>query len=225
MPAELPTCRWSSKAYAITDAREHRTPRASCCARRASSAARPPAPCWPRRCATAASRREPKRVVTFVCDSGNKYLSKVFNDYWMVDQGLTDRERHGDLRDLIARALHEGGDGHRRARRHAAAPPTSACAPPTSASCRCWTADGWSASSTRATCSAAVDGEHGRALRASRCQRHDRRARHTLQADAAAGRAAADLRARRGGDRRWRAASSSASITRIDLINHLRAAA
>ena len=30
----------------------------------------------------------PKRVVTFVCDSGNKYLSKMFNDYWMRDQGF-----------------------------------------------------------------------------------------------------------------------------------------
>ena len=48
-------------------------------------------------------QREPKRVVTFVCDSGNKYLSKMFNDYWMVDQGFAARDRHGDLRDLIAR--------------------------------------------------------------------------------------------------------------------------
>jgi cystathionine beta-synthase len=45
----------------------------------------------------------PKRVVTFVCDSGNKYLSKVYNDYWMLDQGFIERERFGDLRDLIAR--------------------------------------------------------------------------------------------------------------------------
>ncbi len=45
----------------------------------------------------------PKRVVTFVCDSGNKYLSKVYNDYWMLDQGFIERERYGDLRDLIAR--------------------------------------------------------------------------------------------------------------------------
>jgi cystathionine beta-synthase len=45
----------------------------------------------------------PKRVVTFVCDSGNKYLSKMFNDYWMLDQGLLARERKGDLRDLVAR--------------------------------------------------------------------------------------------------------------------------
>jgi cystathionine beta-synthase len=45
----------------------------------------------------------PRRVVTFVCDSGNKYLSKMFNDYWMLDQGLLARDRKGDLRDLIAR--------------------------------------------------------------------------------------------------------------------------
>ena len=45
----------------------------------------------------------PKRVVTFVPDSGNKYLSKMYNDYWMIDQGFVERESHGDLRDLIAR--------------------------------------------------------------------------------------------------------------------------
>jgi cystathionine beta-synthase len=45
----------------------------------------------------------PKRVVTFVCDSGNKYLSKMFNDYWMIDQGFIERERRGDLSDVIAR--------------------------------------------------------------------------------------------------------------------------
>lgn len=50
---------------------------------------------------------EPKRVVTFVCDSGNKYLSKVYNDYWMIDQGFLERETYGDLRDLIARRHRE----------------------------------------------------------------------------------------------------------------------
>ncbi len=45
----------------------------------------------------------PKRVCTLVCDSGNKYLSKMFNDDWMGDQGLADRARSGDLRDLIGR--------------------------------------------------------------------------------------------------------------------------
>ena len=42
-------------------------------------------------------------MVTFVCDSGNKYLSKMFNDYWMMDQGFLERESFGDLRDLITR--------------------------------------------------------------------------------------------------------------------------
>jgi len=49
------------------------------------------------------AQKTAQRVVTFVCDSGNKYLSKMFNDYWMLDQGLLAREQKGDLRDLIAR--------------------------------------------------------------------------------------------------------------------------
>jgi cystathionine beta-synthase len=48
-------------------------------------------------------QKSPKRVVSFVCDSGNKYLSKVYNDYWMIDQGFIEREQFGDLRDLIVR--------------------------------------------------------------------------------------------------------------------------
>ncbi|MGH8725213.1 MAG: pyridoxal-phosphate dependent enzyme [Burkholderiales bacterium] len=48
-------------------------------------------------------QKEAKRVVSLVCDSGNKYLSKVYNDYWMIDQGFIQRETTGDLRDLIAR--------------------------------------------------------------------------------------------------------------------------
>ncbi|MBC7953987.1 MAG: cystathionine beta-synthase [Rhodospirillaceae bacterium] len=51
---------------------------------------------------------EPKNVVTFVCDSGNKYLSKMYNDFWMEDQGLMARDSFGDLRDLIARRHEEG---------------------------------------------------------------------------------------------------------------------
>src|SRR3954470_13231202 len=46
---------------------------------------------------------EPKRVVTLVCDTGSRYLSKVYNDSWVAEQGLVARELHGDLRDLIAR--------------------------------------------------------------------------------------------------------------------------
>lgn len=46
---------------------------------------------------------EPKKVVTFACDTGNKYLSKLYNDFWMEDQGFIERPRHDDLRDLIGR--------------------------------------------------------------------------------------------------------------------------
>ncbi len=45
----------------------------------------------------------PKRVLVFVCDTGNKYLSKMYNDYWMLDNGFVERQKHGDLRDLILR--------------------------------------------------------------------------------------------------------------------------
>jgi cystathionine beta-synthase len=50
-----------------------------------------------------AEQSTPKRVVTFAADTGNKYLSKLFNDFWMEDQGFIERESHGDLRDLIGR--------------------------------------------------------------------------------------------------------------------------
>lgn len=49
----------------------------------------------------------PKRVLVFVCDTGNKYLSKMYNDYWMLDNGFLEREQHGDLRDLILRPYNE----------------------------------------------------------------------------------------------------------------------
>jgi cystathionine beta-synthase len=51
---------------------------------------------------------EPKRVVSFVCDTGTRYLSKVYNDQWMNDQGLLARKPYGDLRDVIARRFEDG---------------------------------------------------------------------------------------------------------------------
>lgn len=51
---------------------------------------------------------EPKRVVSLVCDTGTRYLSKIYNDQWMTDQGLLQRKRYGDLRDIIARRFEEG---------------------------------------------------------------------------------------------------------------------
>jgi cystathionine beta-synthase len=53
-------------------------------------------------------QRRPKRVVTLLPDGGNKYLSKMFNDTWMADQGFVARRHDGDLRDLIVRRHDEG---------------------------------------------------------------------------------------------------------------------
>ena len=51
----------------------------------------------------------PKRVVSLVCDTGSKYLTKAFNDFWVSAQGFTERDLHGDLRDLITKRYSEGG--------------------------------------------------------------------------------------------------------------------
>lgn len=50
----------------------------------------------------------PQRVCSLICDSGNKYLSKVYNDYWLYDQGFRQREIVDDLRDLITYRHDEG---------------------------------------------------------------------------------------------------------------------
>jgi cystathionine beta-synthase len=50
----------------------------------------------------------PKRVVTFVCDSGNKYLSKMYNDFWLFDQGILPRPKTGTIVDLIVRRYSDG---------------------------------------------------------------------------------------------------------------------
>ena len=52
-------------------------------------------------------QRESRRVVTIVPDAGGKYLSKMFNDYWLMEQGIIEREHKGDLSDLIARKHRE----------------------------------------------------------------------------------------------------------------------
>ncbi len=53
-------------------------------------------------------QKTPKRVVTFACDSGNKYLSKIYNPYWLDDHGFVDQPQTHDLRDLIARPFLRG---------------------------------------------------------------------------------------------------------------------
>ncbi len=49
-----------------------------------------------------------KRVVTFVADSGNKYLSKMYNDFWMAEQGFAQRPSQGDLSDLVSHRYEAG---------------------------------------------------------------------------------------------------------------------
>jgi cystathionine beta-synthase len=51
---------------------------------------------------------EPKRVVSFVCDTGTRYLRKVYNDQWLLDQGLIKRTTFHDLRDLVGRRAQDG---------------------------------------------------------------------------------------------------------------------
>ncbi len=51
----------------------------------------------------------PKRVVTLICDRGDKYLSKTFNDFWMLEQGLLPKSVTGTVEDLIVRR-HDLGD-------------------------------------------------------------------------------------------------------------------
>ena len=55
------------------------------------------------------AQTKPARVVTLVCDTGGKYLSKMFNDFWMIDQGFIEHEPSGDVRELITRRADEGG--------------------------------------------------------------------------------------------------------------------
>lgn len=55
------------------------------------------------------AQTEKKRVMTFVCDSGNKYLSKIYNPFWLNDHGMnTEVQTSDDLRDLIARPFARG---------------------------------------------------------------------------------------------------------------------
>jgi cystathionine beta-synthase len=54
------------------------------------------------------AQTEPKRVVAFVCDTGAKYLSKVFNTAWLMEEGLIERAKSGAVRDLVMRSAESG---------------------------------------------------------------------------------------------------------------------
>lgn len=51
---------------------------------------------------------DPKRVVTLVCDTGAKYLSKVFNDAFIAQEGWLDRKTTGTARDVVINPFGEG---------------------------------------------------------------------------------------------------------------------
>ena len=51
---------------------------------------------------------EAKRVVTLVCDSGAKYLSKVFNPSFLAQEGWSHPDRHGTVRDVVINRYSEG---------------------------------------------------------------------------------------------------------------------
>jgi cystathionine beta-synthase len=50
----------------------------------------------------------PKRVVTFICDSGAKYLSKVYSDTYLAQEGFLGIERTGTVRDLVVAPRSKG---------------------------------------------------------------------------------------------------------------------
>jgi cystathionine beta-synthase len=52
-------------------------------------------------------QESPRRVVTLVCDSGAKYLSKVFNPVYAAREGW-DHERSGKVRDVVFSRFAEG---------------------------------------------------------------------------------------------------------------------
>ena len=54
------------------------------------------------------AQETPKRVVSLVCDSGAKYLSKVFNPAFLAQEGWTDSHRHGTVRDVVVSRYSEG---------------------------------------------------------------------------------------------------------------------
>jgi cystathionine beta-synthase len=53
-------------------------------------------------------QKQKKRVVSLVPDTGNKYLSKMFDDFWMAEQGFIHRQPQGDISDLISHRYEKG---------------------------------------------------------------------------------------------------------------------
>ncbi len=54
------------------------------------------------------AQSEPRRIVSLVCDSGAKYLSKVFNPAFLAQEGWDHPRRHGTVRDVVVGSTIEG---------------------------------------------------------------------------------------------------------------------
>jgi cystathionine beta-synthase len=53
-----------------------------------------------------AKQSSPKKVVVILPDSGNRYLSKVFNDAWMIENSFLEKRSENSVGDLI-KVLHK----------------------------------------------------------------------------------------------------------------------
>ena len=47
------------------------------------------------------SQKVKKNVVTLVCDAGDKYLRKIYNESWRIKEGFNTKKRNNDLTDLV----------------------------------------------------------------------------------------------------------------------------
>lgn len=54
------------------------------------------------------AQTQKKRVVTFICDRGDKYLSKVFSDPWVREQGFSDAKATKTVADMLTRTHARG---------------------------------------------------------------------------------------------------------------------
>jgi cystathionine beta-synthase len=54
------------------------------------------------------AQTQPRRVVSFICDSGAKYLSKVYSDTYLAQEGFLGVERTGTVRDLVVAPRSKG---------------------------------------------------------------------------------------------------------------------
>ena len=81
------TCPWSTRPIRSPTA-EHAAG-ATCCSREGILAGSSSGTLLAAALRYCREQTEPKRVVTFVCDTGSRYLSKVYNDSWLAEQGLS----------------------------------------------------------------------------------------------------------------------------------------